>query len=335
MSHRTKRLVELDGLRGLAAGTVVIYHILHRYGHLYGHPFAVPDWLKYGASGVSLFFMISGFVIYWSASNSKRPLDFAWARASRLYPTYWLALIITFLAVSTLGLPGRETNIAQFVCNFTMLQGFAGIAHVDGVYWTLTVELALYFWIFTLLQLKQLHRVDAFMLVGVAAAALTKELAPHITNNPFLSNILLIHHINVFALGIASFRVWNREATPMTWGLLGAAFLSCLATLPKVDCAIIAFIFIVLNAGIYGRASWLRNPALVWVGKISYPLYLTHQNIGYISIKRLYELNIPPVWAILTTLTFLLAIAYGMHRWVEQPSGKWLKSIYKNYFQAN
>lgn len=112
----SSRLLELDALRGLAALAVVLYHYFYRYNELYGHHgnFAV-DWTYFGKLGVELFFMVSGFVIFMSLNRVNRPVDFLVSRFSRLYPTYWCALILTFTVVSIWGLPGREISTGHAI----------------------------------------------------------------------------------------------------------------------------------------------------------------------------------------------------------------------------
>lgn len=161
-----KRLNELDGLRGIAALIVVFYHYITRYDQLYGHSFNVPVLFELGRFGVHLFFIISGFVIYWSISKIENPLDFIWSRFSRLYPPFWVALILTFLIVSILSLPNREVGSSTFILNFLMFHEYLGIKHVDGVYWTLTIELSFYFWILIIVcsrQIKNIVRLGAYI----------------------------------------------------------------------------------------------------------------------------------------------------------------------------
>jgi peptidoglycan/LPS O-acetylase OafA/YrhL len=107
-SHR--RFLELDGLRGLAALAVVLYHYLYHYNSLFGHSFAIPDFLWIGYYGVHFFFMISGFVIFWTISRTTKALDFIWSRFSRLYPVYWAALSLTFIFVALFSLAGHKQN---------------------------------------------------------------------------------------------------------------------------------------------------------------------------------------------------------------------------------
>src|SRR5437867_8608517 len=60
----TGRIAELDGLRGIAALSVLLFHYTSKFGELYGHQNPPPLEFGYGGTlGVQLFFMISGFVI--------------------------------------------------------------------------------------------------------------------------------------------------------------------------------------------------------------------------------------------------------------------------------
>jgi len=104
--------------------------------------------------------MVSGFVIFWTLNKTEKPLDFLVSRFSRLYPAYWLAVIVTFSAVYAFGLSGREISINNAIANILMFHEYLKIPHVDGVYWTLTVELTFYFWIFLIYLSSNLNKVE-------------------------------------------------------------------------------------------------------------------------------------------------------------------------------
>lgn len=160
------RLLELDALRGIAALAVVIFHYFYRYNTIYGHENLPSDWAYFGQLGVELFFMVSGFVIFWTLNRVDKPLDFLVSRFSRLYPAYWLSVIITFFIVAIFTLPGREVSLTQAILNLLMFHEYLKIPHVDGVYWTLTVELTFYFWMFFLylsVGFKHVEKILSFL----------------------------------------------------------------------------------------------------------------------------------------------------------------------------
>lgn len=138
------RLLSLDALRGVAALSVVIFHYTANFQYKYGH--TSPPLLSFelGRYGVELFFMISGFVIFLTLDRVRSTADFAFARFSRLFPTYWMAVLLTWAIVTIFGLPGREVNGVAAVANLTMIQAILGFPNVDSVYWTLQAELGFY-----------------------------------------------------------------------------------------------------------------------------------------------------------------------------------------------
>ena len=107
------RFRELDGFRGLAAITVVIYHLGVPATENYPRTAPSPYDIALGELGVQLFFIISGFVILLSAIKSGSALKFAISRFSRIYPTYWFALAVSALVYFIYGNPGRHITIPQ------------------------------------------------------------------------------------------------------------------------------------------------------------------------------------------------------------------------------
>ena len=133
----TRRLAEIDALRGVAALAVVLFHYTTRFVELYA-PAATPSFaVPLGHYGVNLFFIISGFVIFMTLARTQRSMDFVVSRFSRLFPAYWAAIAITYAITSQFGLPGKEVSAMQALANVFMVHGVFRVPHVDGVYWTL------------------------------------------------------------------------------------------------------------------------------------------------------------------------------------------------------
>ena len=99
LKRPSDRLQELDVLRGLAALSVLCYHYTTHYKDLFSPSGPVLFNFAWGNCGVQIFFIISGFVILMTLEKTQRPMDFIVSRFSRLYPCYWAAVILTFIAV--------------------------------------------------------------------------------------------------------------------------------------------------------------------------------------------------------------------------------------------
>jgi len=322
------RLRELDSLRGIAATAVVLYHYLHHYGNLYGHPFAAPRVFALGELGVPLFFMVSGFVIFWTLRKTRRPLDFVVSRFSRLYPVYWVALATTLCVVGLFGLPGREATLRDAALNLLMFHEALRVPHVDGVYWTLTVELTFYAWMFLLLRAGQLQHVERWLLLALAIGATIVAFDDGSTLSKAIAKLFIARHAPYFAAGICFYRLWRREAVPSTWVVLALALLMNWLLLPVERALVVSGFFVLFWLMARGRLGWLGRQPLMFLGSVSYALYLTHQNIGYVLMRALYAHG-SPAWL---TLGFALAcsvlLAWLLTRCVEQPALAGLRRAY-------
>lgn len=327
------RLVEVDALRGIAAMAVVLFHMSTRYNQLFT-PAETASWaLPHGHYGVNLFFIISGFVIFMTLERTRRPMDFVISRFSRLFPAYWCAIVITFVITHALAMPIKTVTAAQAAGNFLMLHGYLGIPHVDGVYWTLEVELMFYLGMFTLFITGRLHRLVPVML-GVLAlriAYVWLERGFGIELPWTLSRILILPYIPWFCLGMAVYKfVSTRDGSVRQWQVLAVA---ALATLALTDGPGLAALAVVLALLVWGAASarlpWLGNRVLVWLGAISYPLYLLHENIGWCVILRLSERGVPIDVATLVAIALALVMATLLHKWVEYPAMQAIRRTYR------
>ncbi|SEL62469.1 Peptidoglycan/LPS O-acetylase OafA/YrhL, contains acyltransferase and SGNH-hydrolase domains [Roseateles sp. YR242] len=335
MSGSAPRLAQLDALRGIAALLVVFFHYTTRFDQLYGHASPPLVSLPWGHYGVNLFFMISGFVIFMTLERTRRPLDFVKSRFSRLYPAYWGAVLLTFALTHALGLPGKTVGWQTLLVNLSMLQEFVGVAHVDGVYWTLSVELLFYAW--ALLSYRagggaRLRQVLlaflAIRLVYAAAAGFWSVDLPWL-----LQRWLLLPFIAWFALGVAVYRLsrpGDTRTVPDRW--LAAAALAVLALVDGWPIGLLAvFFFIVLMGAARGRWTWLEHRLWLWLGAISYTLYLVHENIGWALLLRLEAMGLPSTLAIVLTFVAVLGLAHALTRWVEQPGMRWIRARYQQH----
>lgn len=329
------RLPELDSLRGIAALAVVVFHWTSYYDIAHGHSASMRLRFPWGGFGVHLFFVISGFVITMTLEKTPTIQAFLRARALRLYPTFWAGVVVGTLC-AWWNRPEMRLSWSDVLLNFTMIPGFLGRPRVDGVYWTLELELVFYFAIAMFMaRARDPQKLMPYFIAWTALAigwygllsALTggdpSSSAWH-TDHPIFSwftNLLLARFIGLFAAGVSLYGLFRgarlRPATlvlaalcianQFCWGRRGGtAALMCSVAMVAVACFV--------------RPSWLRWRPLLFLGMLSYPIYLIHQNLGFATITTGYEHGLPPYGSLALALALTLSIAYGMRRLVEEPA---------------
>lgn len=318
-----ERFNELDVFRGIAALSVVLYHYFYRYQELFQHVDIPVAWARPGSYGVHFFFLISGFVIFWSLQRVSGVKHFMLSRFSRIFPAYWVSLIVIFLVVLAFGLPNREVDTQVLAWNFSMIQEYLNIPHVDQAYWTLTVELAFYFWITVLMVTTRLPHAEFWFLPFMLLGALYHLDIIHV---PFRVNkILLTHYVNLFASGIVFYRIYTGTHTIHSWWFLALAAGVNFLIYPMQDSVMLTGFYVVFYLAVKGHLKFICVPPLVWLGGISYTLYLLHQNIGYVVIREVYELGGNGWMGISLALIIVVTLATMLSKWVERPASRWLR----------
>ena len=166
-----ERINEIDLLRFLAVMAVVLFHYAFRGYAADGMsimPYPLAPIAKYGFFGVHLFFLISGFVILMTASSGNLRRFFV-SRFSRLYPAFWVCCTITFIVTILIGAQRYTVSIRQYLANMTMMSGFIGIGSIDGVYWSLFIELRFYAFIAAILLIGKIKKAQLFLTIWLIA----------------------------------------------------------------------------------------------------------------------------------------------------------------------
>ncbi|EGA90834.1 acyltransferase 3 [Planococcus donghaensis MPA1U2] len=316
------RLEELDALRGLAALAVVFFHYTTRYEELFGHEKSSYISFKYGSLGVDLFFMISGFVIFMTMLRTKSIKEFAQKRALRLYPAYLIAVILTFILVKLYGLEGREVSVFEGIFNLTMLQGFIpGIKHVDGAYWSLTIEITFYILIGCIIFFGLKKKIFAVLSTWLIVSFLIQEFYI-LTNGQIIFKFLLIYLISsyshLFIAGVMFYLI--REKAEIKYYLI---LIGCLINqyafndlIPSLVTTSFFFIFFLM---INDKLNILKIKPLGFLGAISYSLYLIHQNLGYIAINIMERNGLVSEIYLLIPVGISIIIATFLTFYIERP----------------
>jgi len=339
------RLEEIDVLRGLAAMCVVLSHYsTHCVKFFQEPPFGFNLDTIYGFYAVQLFFIISGFVISLTLEKCNSWRDFAFSRMSRLFPAYWTA--VTLMVAVEILVFGKTLWIGGYVTNMTMLQEFIGFPNLDNVFWTLTVELAFYAIMGAIFAAGLLPRIELLAAIWLAVACLWSLVEQYLGFGlpASLPRFLILRHVPFFVAGIAFYRIAAGGLTPPRLALILAALAAAgwIDAIPDtyapaavgwIDAlqrmGIAAILFALFGLAVAGKLRFAVSPVTLWLGACSYPLYLSHRNLGFSTLDRLHELGVP-VWLLFTmTLVGALILAAALTTLVERPALRALRRWYR------
>ena len=285
MQKENKRILELDALRGIAALSVFFYH-----ASIYYKDSVYFSVFRFGLTGVDLFFIISGFVILSSVQNKTR-LQFIKSRFIRLFPTYWIAVTFTFILIIIKYFDKGILNlmpIKQYLVNLSMIQEFFKIENLDGPYWTLYIELFFYLIVFIFIKKEKLI---FFILSLIIIITLISRF--DIFHFPFPISILnstpISSHASLFVIGMLFYKLKNSMNLIYLIPIL--IFFTAQILIYKYhylwikntdinfyEHLILLFLFfIIFLLFIYNKLKFLVNNKLIFLGQISYTLYLIHQ----------------------------------------------------------
>ncbi|MEV7385673.1 acyltransferase [Streptomyces sp. NPDC091215] len=340
------RLLALDGLRLVAALMVCLYHYAGRGGVVsaswHQNPGRVFPTLSgaavYGCLGVEFFFVISGFVICMS-SWGRSLGDFFRSRVARLYPAYWVALLLVTGACLVLPAVVHAVRPDEFLVNLTMLQQPMGVPRVLGVCWTLWVEVRFYalFALTVVLPGVTYRRVVLFCSVWTLAAVLSTA-----AGGPWTELVVMPGYAPYFIGGLALYLVHRFGGRLLPWGIVALSWILGLhmatqglwrADAPRDPYVVMLVVTLAFAAVAAVAAGWTRRanwPWLTTAGALTYPFYLVHEHLGWFVIRVLHRAwGLPPWPTLAVTVLGMLGLAWLIHRFVEKPFGPRLKRALK------
>jgi peptidoglycan/LPS O-acetylase OafA/YrhL len=341
------KVVFADQLRGVAALVVVIAHYTGSFWYgraivpaLTGLP-AAPDsiaspavsyWttiavlpINFGPLGVALFFLISGFVIPFAFERQTR-LQFAVGRFFRIWPTYFFGFLLVVTAVVA-GAHFMHSGV-PFDLRSVLLHSVAGlrepigVAPIDGIVWTLEVEIKFYIvamLIAPLLRSLSMSTYIAPLLVLVLARfGILSQAAPYLIWM-FIGTAFHFRYREALS---------NAETVAIVGGLTTAAWLASAPEIAPVYPSYAAALAIFTLAMICkDRIPQLRP--ISWLAKISYPLYVVHALAGYALMSVLANCGFGANATTISAFIAAMISASALHALVETPSHKWGRALGK------
>jgi peptidoglycan/LPS O-acetylase OafA/YrhL len=352
------KLDYIDAVRGLAILGVLMVHTT-QYG-INNLPSAVFRSLSEGARGVQLFYLASAFTLFLSFHNRKKnerfPMkNFFIRRFFRIAPMYYLG-ICYYLFQDGLGARywlGDMTHISSLniLSNFLFLHGLNPywINSVVPGGWSIAVEVTFYLLLPLLFyKIKTINQSINFLILSVLLSAVCNFALSHfnLSGSPDLwSNYLGLYfpsQLPIFALGIFLYYLIfgdrNQKINGSSLLLLGTLFIFQLATstqifFPKHILFGFAFLLFVFALSRY-QSVFFVNPVTIYLGKISFSLYLVHFAVLYWLTKLgIVDFSSNPVFNY--CIRFILVCAFGaiistfFYYLIELPSQRLGKTIIK------
>ncbi len=306
----------------------------------------VENLFNVGSTGVDLFFIISGFVIFMSINNVKTSHDFIINRVSRLYPTYWTCVTITFILISVYSHyyeTSKTVSVEQYVANMTMFQHFFRVHDLDGPYWTMIVEMMFYIGILLLFHYKLLIYIDYIGVLIVAFTLLAYQFSHIYLVDKFLGGFSFLRYSPLFFSGIIFYKLYSyKKNIPFYYSLLVICLCSQILLFDHLDkswlinqntyALMLVIYFTLFILFINNKLSFIVSKPTLFVGKISYALYLVHQFLCvHILLPFLIDTLQLNFWiACLITLPVVILLATAITYFIEIPMGKWLKQTLRN-----
>lgn len=347
-----KMLVELESLRGIAALFVVVFHIPK------WHPVLDIGIINNAYLMVELFFVLSGYVIFTAYHDRLNcfydVLKFQFLRFGRLYPVHVLFLLVfvgiefaKFFAAQKMGIispnsvPFGNNDLAAFVKNIFLVQAMLPYQNLtfNNPSWSISVEFYTYLFFAITVLLAGRFRVLVFAIVAAVSLML-------LSSDMTFGMVALLRCLAGFLLGCLSAYVIDKYDFTLPKLSLPAACLALVAYLQfkafgehdtVVFALTVAIVFALVKTDDSVLKRALRMPVFLWIGKISYSIYMAHAAVIWVVIQSIrVVIKKPEVigWngksvsqlslletglAVCVIFASVLLLSYFVHRFVEMP----------------
>jgi peptidoglycan/LPS O-acetylase OafA/YrhL len=343
----TSRIEFLDALRGAAILLVVLFHAYARWSDVvpYGDRFSRFPIFSYGWLGVELFFMISGFVIFLTLDKCGSFLEFITRRWLRLFPAMLVcSLFIWFTAPFMPERPSGLPTADQLIPGLTFINAVwlndLGLhtRPLEGAFWSLFVEAQFYLIVGLCYFFLGGRRAALSVLILMFAFAVTASIVQDhfgalAGTKPFrllafLSERLDARYYCWFAIGAFSYIYYTRRSPE---ALIFAVLIASVAvayqnelmtglhtTKVKLSTALVILLFALPVVSGTAR-SILKRREFLFIGYLSYPLYLLHENMMValtVKVGRWFP-DFAPIAMPLLPIGFVILLAWLVAAYAE------------------
>lgn len=335
---QTGRIENIQALRFVAAALVLLTHIT-----FYANSRISPDFNIWqpGAAGVSLFFVISGIVIYLSSGSlpcdNTGATEFMRRRVLRIFPLYWLVTTakLAIVLVVPAALVKNQASVSYVIASY-LLVPFANaegrIEPLHGVGWSLIHEMFFYYVFAAAMFLRRSPFLASSIVIGglCLIGLFIDEQSP-------IARVCLSEQNMLFVVGMILAHLHKKgwelhQPVALATIIIGAALMLTESGralwypfLRRFDPGAVLILLGALSFRIPGGKIF---NAAVKLGDSSYSLYLFHPIIAPAILLGLWKLGLSPLpLAILMTFGLSIAIGHLAHQFIESPLNRTAKSL--------
>lgn len=317
-----KRNSAVDVVRCLMAVLIMLYHYTYRYFEMFSNTNnQYQSQLKYGGTvGVAVFFIISAFYSMKSDySNVKKAIL---KKIIRLYPAYVCAVIISFTVNSIYKVSILKVSIVDFILNLTMLARYVGANMVDGAHWYVYFLMVFYCWHIIIsnkkVKTKYWPYIIWLIISSVTSGTFMKSIG---LKKVFLLNsklealctvVFLERYVSYIIVGIMIYFICNNIGNNVC--SISLAIIALIRNCAYVPIEIILLIGIMGVVLYFMFANIIVIPTskfIYYCASLSYPVYLVHQDIGYILFQQ-FSLECWMQWIMIVSIAIILSIVIAL-----------------------
>jgi len=338
-----KKITLIQALRGVAALLVVLAHTDLIFNQNFHRDFLF-SLFNFGGSGVDLFFVISGFIIFYNhhhdiGDKSKAKLFFI-KRIIRIYPLYWIILSTKLISsfLFNYDVDTSQRNFVEIVKAFLLFPQDRNILSSSflGVSWTLSFEILFYilFGLAIWFKPKVSFLIIMFWLCGIILNFLA---ITNISNNLILDFVFNLHNLQFF-LGCLTAYIFlkgpiNNEkkiilSALLLYGLsiVNFSYLLRYQELRVIVFGIVSALLIIGLVNLEFKNQINIHNAFIYLGNASYSIYLTHGFFINNITKFIYSAK-PDIIENIMEINFLgliiisisLVCGYFIYKYLEKP----------------
>ena len=354
LTKTSGRYGSIDGLRGLLATGVLIHHSFTAYGY-----FSSGSWKwstspllnQLGQTTVAMFFMITGFLFTIKASRPQINWTALYkSRIARLVPLYGILVVVVFGLVLFLSGGELKESPGRLVTEFFQWFTFVCFGRPDinafpltwtivaGVNWSLAYEVIFYISCIPLIHLAAKYCSNQTLLIFYTVLLLGLLGHRSLNSTGSASPSLYAAH---FLCGIVTAYAYNTPAIKLAIGTRTFKFIAIVALCSlllathsysswAVLSTMIIFASIVGGTSVFGL---LNTKAAIWLGDISYGIYLLHGILLWVSLSMvitphgLIQFNLTSYWLLVLAIsTCVITLASLSYVKLERPAMLWFAS---------